>query len=213
MIYSKEIAGQTANYLLQIKAIKLNNANPFTWSSGWKSPIYCDNRKTLSYPEIRTSLRDYFIDILKEHFSPFDMVAGVATGGIGIGALIAHELKLPFVYVRSKKKGHGLENLIEGDINVGKSVVVIEDLISTGNSSLNAVKALRKTGVQVKGMAAIFTYGFEMAEENFKREKCKLFTLSDYDTAIEAALKKNYIKNEDLGSLAEWRRNPDKWRQ
>lgn len=211
MIYSEEIAGRTARSLLQIKAIKINNTNPFTWSSGWKSPIYCDNRKTLSHPAIRTRLRNDFIKIIKEKFAPVDIIAGVATGGIGIGAIIAQEMGLPFVYVRSKKKGHGLENLVEGDITAGKTVVVVEDLVSTGNSSLNAVKTLRENDLKVKGMVAIFTYGFDLAQMHFERENCQLITLSDYQTAINEALNQNYVLEGELASLAEWRRNPDKW--
>jgi len=211
MIYSKKIAREIADSLLQINAIKLNNASPFTWSSGWKSPIYCDNRKTLSYPQIRTKLKKYFTEIIAENYKEVDMIAGVATGGIALGALVAQELGLPFVYVRSQKKGHGLENQIEGEVSAGNSVVVIEDLISTGNSSLNAVRALRQAGRDVKGMLSIFTYGFEVAEQSFKQDGCEFYTLSDYETAIEAALEKNYIEKKDWQSLAEWRRNPDKW--
>lgn len=211
MIYSKEIAREIADCLLQIKAIKLNNASPFTWSSGWKSPIYCDNRKTLSYPQLRTKLKMYFTNIIEENYKEVDMIAGVATGGIALGALVAHELGLPFVYVRSQKKGHGLENQIEGEVSAGNSVVVIEDLISTGNSSLNAVRALRQADRDVKGMISIFTYGFDLAEQSFKQEGCELYTLSDYETAIEAALEKSYIEKEDLQSLSEWRRNPGEW--
>jgi len=211
MIYSKEIARHTARSLLQIKAIKINNTNPFTWSSGWKSPIYCDNRKTLSHQAIRTLLRNDFIRIIKDKFAPVDIIAGVATGGIGIGAIIAQEMGLPFVYVRSKKKGHGLENLVEGDITVGKTVVVVEDLVSTGNSSLNAVNALREADLSVKGMAAIFTYGFDKAQKHFEQENCRLFTLSDYQTAINEALNQKYIEENELASLEHWRQNPDKW--
>lgn len=213
MIYSKEIAGEIADSLLQIKAIKLNNANPFTWSSGWKAPIYCDNRKTLSYPAIRNRLKDLFTGLIREKYAPVDVVAGVATGGIALGALVAQELDLPFVYVRNKKKGHGLENQVEGEIFEGQRAVVVEDLVSTGNSSLNAVKALKQKGCRVMGMVAIFTYDFDYAREKFNRESCELFALSDYQTAIERALENNYILKKDMDSLSAWRIAPDKWGQ
>ncbi|MCF8308366.1 MAG: orotate phosphoribosyltransferase [Bacteroidales bacterium] len=213
MIYSKEIAREIADSLLQIKAIKLNNANPFTWSSGWKAPIYCDNRKTLSYPVIRNRLKDLFTGLIREKYAPVDVVAGVATGGIALGALVAQELDLPFVYVRNKKKGHGLENQVEGEIFEGQRAVVVEDLVSTGNSSLNAVKALKQEGCRVMGMVAIFTYDFDYAREKFDREACELFALSDYQTAIERALENNYILKKDMDSLAAWRRDPGKWGQ
>lgn len=211
MIYSKEIANEVADSLLQIKAIKLNNANPFTWASGWKSPIYCDNRKTLSYPELRTRLRDYFTYIIKEHFLPADAIAGVATGGIALGALIAQKLNMPYVYVRSSKKSHGMQNQVEGEIAEGSSVVVVEDLVSTGRSSLNAVKALREAGCHVNGMVAIFSYGFDLAAGNFREEGCELVTLSGYETVVERALQNNYIRKEEMASLQEWRRHPEKW--
>lgn len=213
MIYSKEIAREIADSLLQIKAIKLNNANPFTWSSGWKAPIYCDNRKTLSYPLIRNRLKGLFTAVIREKYGSVDVIAGVATGGIALGALVAQELDLPFVYVRSKKKGHGLENQVEGEIFEGQKAVVIEDLVSTGNSSLNAVKALRQQGCTVKGMVAIFTYDFEEAREKFNRESCELLALSDYETAIERALEKRYIQRKDMDSLSAWRLDPGNWGQ
>ena len=213
MIYSKKIAREIAESLLQIKAIKLNNANPFTWSSGWKAPIYCDNRKTLSYPLIRNRLKDLFTGLIREKYAPVDVVAGVATGGIALGALVAQELDLPFVYVRNKKKGHGLENQVEGEIFEAQRTVVVEDLVSTGNSSLNAVKALKQEGCTVMGMVAIFTYDFDYAREKFDREACELFALSDYQTAIERALENNYILKKDMDSLAAWRSAPDKWGQ
>ncbi|MCF8230818.1 MAG: orotate phosphoribosyltransferase [Bacteroidales bacterium] len=213
MIYSKEIAREIADSLLQIKAIKLNNANPFTWSSGWKAPIYCDNRKTLSYPLIRNRLKKLFTAVIREEYGSVDVIAGVATGGIALGALVAQELDLPFVYVRSRKKGHGLENQVEGVVLEGQEVVVIEDLVSTGNSSLNAVRALKRQGCKVKGMVAIFTYDFDEAREKFDQEACELVALSDYETAIEQALEKKYIQNKDMESLAAWRLDPGNWGQ
>ena len=177
----QETSMALASFLLQIKAIKLNPANPFTWASGLKSPIYCDNRVTLSYPQVRTFIREGFVKMCLDKFGKPDVIAGVATGGIPQGALVAQELGLPFVYVRSEKKSHGMNNQIEGVINSGQSVVIIEDLVSTGKSSLNAVEALREKGAVIKGMLAIFTYGMEVATENFKNNKCELFTLTDYN--------------------------------
>jgi orotate phosphoribosyltransferase len=202
---------KVAEFLLQIKAIKLQPENPFTWASGWKSPIYCDNRKTLSYPQIRTYIRQQFVETINKHFAKPDVIAGVATGGIAQGALVAQEMGLPFVYVRSEAKKHGLTNMIEGDIESGQSVVVIEDLISTGGSSLKAVNALREKGCVVKGMTAIFTYGFDEANKNFKDAKCTLKTLSDYTTLIDAAVKKNFINENVVESLTKWRENPAEW--
>lgn len=200
-----------AEYLLQIKAIKLQPENPFTWASGWKSPIYCDNRKTLSYPVVRTFIRQQFVETIKKEFGKPDVIAGVATGGIAQGALVAQELGLPFVYVRSEAKKHGMTNMIEGVIEAGQSVVVIEDLISTGGSSLKAVEALREAGAIVKGMVAIFTYDFKTAADNFEAAKCQLITLSDYNILMEEALKNNYITERDVDSLKKWREAPDKW--
>lgn len=207
----EETALITAESLLQIKAIRLNNTNPFTWASGLKSPIYCDNRQTLSYPKIRTYIRQEFVKLINEEFGTVELIAGVATGAIAIGALVAQELGLPFVYVRSEKKGHGLENLIEGAAESGQSVVVIEDLISTGKSSLNAVEALRAAGCNVKGMVAIFTYGLVEAEENFKAAGCTLHTLTSYDYLMQKALEQNYIIDSDMQSLIKWRENPKEW--
>ncbi len=207
----EETALITAESLLQIKAIRLNNTNPFTWASGIKSPIYCDNRQTLSYPKIRTYIRQEFVKLINEEFGTVELIAGVATGAIAIGALVAQELGLPFVYVRSEKKGHGLENLIEGAAESGQSVVVIEDLISTGKSSLNAVEALRAAGCNVKGMVAIFTYGLIEAEENFKAAGCTLHTLTSYDYLMQKALEQNYIIDSDMQSLIKWRENPKEW--
>lgn len=204
-------AVKVAEFLLQIKAIKLQPENPFTWASGWKSPIYCDNRKTLSYPKIRTYIRQQFVETINTHFAKPDVIAGVATGGIAQGALVAQELGLPFVYVRSEAKKHGLTNMIEGDVESGQTVVVIEDLISTGGSSLKAVNALREKGCNVKGMVAIFTYGFDEAIKNFEEAKCTLKTLSNYSILIDAALNKNYINENSVTNLTEWRNNPSEW--
>jgi orotate phosphoribosyltransferase len=204
-------AYKVAEFLLQIKAVKLQPENPFTWASGWKSPIYCDNRKTLSYPQIRTYIRQQFVETINKHFAKPDVIAGVATGGIAQGALVAQDLGLPFVYVRSEAKKHGLTNMIEGDIESGQSVVVIEDLISTGGSSLKAVEALREKGCNVKGMAAIFTYGFDEAEQNFKKAKCVLKTLTSYEILIKKALQKEYITEKDVESLKKWRVKPAEW--
>ncbi|MBK9283791.1 MAG: orotate phosphoribosyltransferase [Sphingobacteriaceae bacterium] len=206
-----EPAYKIAEFLLQIKAIKLQPDNPFTWASGWKSPIYCDNRKTLSYPAIRTYIRQQFVNSINSNFAKPDVIAGVATGGIALGALVAQEMNLPFVYVRSEAKKHGLTNMIEGEINSSQSVVVIEDLISTGGSSLKAVEALREKGCDVKGMVAIFTYGFENATENFNKAKCNLKTLTNYDVLIKTALSKNYVSEKDIDSLTNWRIDPANW--
>lgn len=211
MIYSNEIAQKTAEYLLQIKAIKLSNSNPFHWASGWLSPIYCDNRKTLSYPEIRSYIRQKFTIIISEEYAHVDVIAGVATGGIAIGALVAEELEKPFIYIRSSKKGHGLQNQIEGVIEKGQTVVVVEDLISTGNSSLNAVAELKKVEAEVLGMVSIFDYGFALAKSNFEKNRCHLYSLSDYNALLETALANGTIQKEDLNSLKEWRNAPEAW--
>ena len=211
MITNMNMAAQMAEFLLTVKAVKLNNEHPFTWASGRKSPIYCDNRVTLSYPEIRTFIRQRFTEIIAEMWGDVDVIAGVATGGIAQGALVAQELGKPFVYVRSEQKSHGLTNQIEGEIHEGQSVVVIEDLVSTGKSSLIAVKALRERGCQVKGMAAIFTYGLQVAADNFDAEKVELVTLTDYDTLIGVARERDYIDHEAQESLAKWRENPERW--
>ncbi|MDI1354677.1 MAG: orotate phosphoribosyltransferase [bacterium] len=202
---------KVAEYLLQIKAVKLQPDKPFTWASGIKSPIYCDNRKTLSYPKIRNYIRQHFVEVINEHFVKPDVIAGVATGGIAIGALVAQELGLPFIYVRSEAKKHGLTNMIEGEVAAGQTVVVIEDLISTGGSSLKAVEALREKGCTVKGMVAIFTYGFEQATQNFKKAKCNVKTLTNYDTLVKAAAERGYIDEKNIKSLQEWRANPETW--
>ncbi|MBE9467224.1 MAG: orotate phosphoribosyltransferase [Bacteroidetes bacterium] len=207
----KEQSLKIAKLLLQINAIKINLANYFTWASGLKSPIYCDNRKTLSYPETRNFIKEEFVNAIKNNFGEVDVVAGVATGAIAQGALVADCLGLPFVYVRSSPKKHGLENLIEGVVTKGQTVLVIEDLVSTGASSLKAVDALRKAGCNVLGMLAIFTYGFKIAEENFKNADCKLITLSDYETLISYAHKNNLVTDSDLVSLKKWRTDPENW--
>ena len=200
-----------ALHLLQIKAVKLSPKAPFTWASGLKSPIYCDNRVTLSYPTVRTYIRQQFVEKLMQNFGKPDVIAGVATGGIAQGALVAQELGLPFVYVRSEKKSHGMQNQIEGVINAGQSVVVIEDLVSTGKSSLLAVDALREAGAVVKGMLAIFTYQMETAKKNFEEKKCQLITLSNYETLIHKAIEDEYISEDDLNSLMEWRKDQQAW--
>lgn len=207
----QETSMALASFLLQIKAIKLNPANPFTWASGLKSPIYCDNRVTLSYPQVRTFIREGFKNMCLDKFGTPDVIAGVATGGIPQGALVAQELGLPFVYVRSEKKSHGMNNQVEGIINSGQSVVIIEDLVSTGKSSLNAVEALREKGAVIKGMLAIFTYGMDIAAQNFKNNKCELFTLTNYDALIKKAAEENYIRENDLASLMEWKKDPQAW--
>jgi len=211
MINDVDTAVKIAEYLLQIKAIKLQPKNPFVWSSGWNSPIYCDNRKTLSYPAIRTFVRQKFAEAILEEYGKPDMIAGVATGGIAIGALVAQEMGLPFIYVRSSAKGHGLGNQIEGDITTGTNVVVIEDLISTGGSSLKAVEALRDAGLTVKGVVAIFNYGFDLAEKAFEDAKCPLIELSNYEIMLELAQKQGIITADEVASLQEWRESPSTW--
>jgi orotate phosphoribosyltransferase len=197
--------------LLQINAIKLNPAKPFTWASGIKSPIYCDNRKTLSYPEVRNLIRDSFVGIVREKYPETEAIAGVATGAIAHGALVADALNMPFVYIRSTAKQHGMENLIEGDYKQGQKFVVVEDLISTGGSSLKAVDALRGAGCNVLGMVAIFTYNFSQAVDNFLKSGCALETLSNYDVLVESAIKNGYISEKELDTLKKWRIAPDKW--
>lgn len=211
MILNKETAKQAAHFLLQIKAIKLNNESPFTWASGRKSPIYCDNRVTLSYPEIRTFIRQQFVAMATEQFADVDVIAGVATGGIPQGVLVAQDLGKPFVYVRPEEKKHGLGNKIEGDLKSGQSVLVIEDLVSTGKSSLQAVEALREFGCSVKGMGAIFTYNLEVAKQAFEKSEVSLYTITDYHTLIEVAAEQSFIQQQDLESLAKWRENPELW--
>lgn len=204
------IASEVAKRLLQINAIKLSPQNPFTWASGMKSPIYCDNRIVLSYPGIRRFIIDSFAQ-KAEAFKPFDTVAGVATAGIAHGALLAEQLSLPFIYVRSKPKGHGRRNQVEGELRTGARALVIEDLISTGGSCLNAVEALREAGCAVAGVLAIFTYGFDEAREAFKNAGCPWDALSSYPALLEEAARENYIGQEELAALQEWRKNPGKW--
>ena len=211
MIFNDNTAQKTAELLLQINAIKLNPKNPFTWASGWKSPIYCDNRITLSFPEIRKFLKNEFAANIVDKFGKPDYIAGVATGAIGIGLLVAEALELPFVYVRPEPKKHGRQNQIEGQFEAGKSVVVVEDLISTGKSSLQAVDALRAADANILGMAAIFTYGFDVAAENFKNANIQLVTLSNYPTLFKAAVEKNYISQEEVATLSDWSKDPSVW--
>ena len=200
-----------AEKLLKVKAIKLQPDNPFTWASGWKSPFYCDNRKTLSYPALRNFVKLEIARLVQEQFGEVDAIAGVATGAIPQGALVADALNLPFVYVRSTPKDHGLENLIEGELRPGMKVVVIEDLISTGGSSLKAVEAIRRDGCEVIGMVASYTYGFPVAIEAFKNAKVKLMTLTNYEAVLEVALKTGYISEEDIPVLNTWRKDPAHW--
>ncbi|MBO5850675.1 MAG: orotate phosphoribosyltransferase [Paludibacteraceae bacterium] len=202
---------QIAEKLLSIKAVKLQPNQPFTWASGWLSPIYCDNRKTLSHPELRKTIKKELAQLVKEKYPNVEVIAGVATGAIAQGAMVADELNLPFVYVRSSPKDHGLENLVEGDLQEGQKVVVIEDLISTGKSSLKAVDALRNCGADVLGMVANFSYLFAKASESFAEKNVELTTLSNYDAVLQAALKINYISEENLQTLAAWRKDPANW--
>lgn len=202
---------KVAEFLLQIQAIQLNPENPYTWASGLRSPIYCDNRKTLSYPDVRRYIRDAFVSAIKESYTNPDIIAGVATGGIAIGALVAESLNLPFIYVRSEPKKHGLGNQVEGVLEAGKRVIVIEDLISTGSSSLNAVQALREQHAEILGMVAIFSYGFSKAADNFANAQCTLQTLSNYNALLEQAVKSAYINSEQHAALALWAASPEKW--
>ena len=211
MTFDKETAKKTAELLLQIHAIKLQPQDAFTWASGWKSPIYCDNRIVLSYPLIRNYVREQMGKFIEKEYGKPDVIAGVATGAIGIGILVAEYLGLPFVYVRPEAKKHGRQNQIEGFIEKGQNVVVVEDLISTGKSSLNAVKALKNAEVNVKGMVAIFTYGFKVAEDNFKNNNVALHTLSNYLNVLEQALDTNYISETELQTLSNWNKNPSEW--
>nr|WP_298794677.1 orotate phosphoribosyltransferase [uncultured Allomuricauda sp.] len=213
MVLNKDTARKTAELLLQINAIKLEPENPFTWASGWKSPIYCDNRIMLSYPEIRNYVREEMAKQVETLYGKPDIIAGVATGAIGIGILVAEAMGLPFIYVRPEPKSHGRQNQIEGQLEAGQNVVVIEDLISTGKSSLNAVRALREQGANVKGMVAIFTYGFSIATTNFESEEVALNTLSDYEHLIDQASDTNYIKESHQQTLLEWKTNPQQWKQ
>jgi len=211
MIFNKDTAEKTAELLLQINAIKLNPRNPFTWASGWNSPIYCDNRITLSFPAVRNYIRDEFSKNIEKQFGKPDVIAGVATGAIGIGILVAESLGLPFVYVRPEPKKHGRLNQVEGYLQKGQNVIVVEDLISTGNSSLLAVEALKEAGANVKGMAAIFSYGFDIASDNFKIANVDLYTLSNYENLLPLAVAKRYITEEEEITLQEWRKSPSTW--
>lgn len=212
MVLDKNTAKKTAELLLQINAIKLNPKNPFTWASGWKSPIYCDNRISLSFPPIRNFIRENMARQIEELYGKPDVIAGVATGAIGIGILIAEYLGLPFVYVRPEPKKHGRQNQIEGFLDHSRNVVVVEDLISTGKSSLNAVEALREQGANVKGMIAIFSYGFDIAVKNFEEKQVHLTTLSNYEYLLEQAMETNYISESEHHTLKEWRTNPAEWK-
>ena len=207
----KVIEKQVANKLLRVKAVKLQPRNQFTWASGWKSPIYCDNRKTLSYPQIRTYIKTQIARIVLENYPEAEVIAGVATGAIAQAAMVADELGLPLIYVRPTPKDHGLENLIEGDLRPRQKVVVIEDLISTGGSSLKAVEAIRNDGSEVLGMIAIFSYNFPVADEKFRAAKVKLTTLCNYNAVLAEALATNYIKEEDMETLNQWREDPSSW--
>jgi len=211
MIFDKNIAKKTAELLLHINAIKLNPRKPFTWASGWKSPIYCDNRLVLSYPAIRNFIKHELAKNIENLYGKPDVIAGVATGAIGIGALVADEMGLPFVYVRPEAKKHGRQNQIEGKLEKGQNVVVVEDLISTGKSSLNAVNALKKESVNVKGMVAIFTYGFEISEKNFLKNNIELRTLGNYSYLLEQALNTGFINEIELKTLSNWNKNPSEW--
>lgn len=207
----KNVAHLLAEKLLKINALKLQPANPFVWASGWNSPIYTDNRRTLSYPDVRSFIKIELTRMIMENFPEAEAIAGVATGAIAQGALVADMLNLPYVYVRSSPKDHGLENLIEGDLRQGQKVVVVEDLVSTGKSSLKAVEAVRNAGSEVVGMVALFTYGFPVAEKNFEEADVKLLTLSNYNTMLEVALKTNYITESDIETLQSWRNDPATW--
>ncbi len=211
MIFDNNTAKKTAELLLQINAIKLNSKNPFTWASGWKSPIYCDNRIVLSFPPVRNYIREAFAKHIEEKFGKPDVIAGVATGAIGIGILVAEYMGLPFVYVRPEPKKHGRQNQVEGFLQKGQNVVVVEDLISTGGSSLQAVEALRNEGANVKGMAAIFTYGFDISVEKIATANLDVFTLSNYNALLEEAVEKKYISEGELITLQDWRKNPSEW--
>lgn len=208
MVLNIETGAKIAEFLLQIKAIKLDVDNPFVWSSGIKSPIYCDNRITLSYPQVRTFIRQQLVDVVTQAFGKPDVIAGVATGGIAHGVLVAQELGVPFVYVRSSVKEHGLQNQVEGIVETGQNVVVIEDLVSTGKSSINAVKALKATGCNVKGVVSIFSYGFEHAEEAFKQEGCEFYSLTNFPILSQKAVEKDYIIEKHIDTLNNWRLNP-----
>jgi len=212
-LFDKELAVEIAQNLLQIESIKINVENPFTWASGWASPIYCDNRLSLSFPDIRKIITDGLVQLIAEKYPDAEYIAGVATAGIPQGVLVAEALGVPFIYVRSKKKGHGMENMIEGVVEKGKKIVVIEDLVSTGGSSLIAAEALRNEGMEVLGMAAIFTYAFGISEDNFNAHHVDLWYLSDYPTLINSMIEKGELKKEQEATLQSWRSNPAQWNQ
>ena len=205
------VATEFAAQLLEVKAVKVQPTEPFTWASGWKSPFYCDNRKTLSYPKLRTFVKNNLVELIKTSFSDADAVAGVATGAIAQGALVADALGLPFCYVRSKAKDHGMGNLIEGTLPEGSKVVVVEDLISTGGSSLKAVEALRAAGFEVVGMVAAYTYGFPIAEQAFQKAGVRLLTLTNYEALVSVAIESGYITANQQPTLNEWRKDPANW--
>ncbi len=211
MIFDKETAQKTAEQLLQIKAIKLQPNDPFTWASGWKSPIYCDNRISLSYPIVRTYLREQLSKLVLDKYGKPNVIAGVATGAIAMGMLVAQELGLPFIYIRPEAKSHGRKNQIEGHLEKGQNVVVIEDLVSTGGSSLKAVQALREANAHVLGMAALFTYDFDIAKENFEKANCALYTLSDYHHLLETVNQDGYLDASTMDTLKSWREAPEAW--
>ena len=213
MIYDIDIAKQVAKSLLQINAIILQPNNPFKWAAGWNSPIYCDNRKTLSYPQIRTNIKQGLAAIVKNHYKGANVIAGVATAGIPHGALVAEELGLPFIYVRSKAKDHGKQNQIEGFFEEGQSVILVEDLISSGKSSLDSAQVLKDAGMNVKGIVSIFTYGFDAAAENFKKAECEYVSLCDYSTLLPIAKEQQYVEESDLTVLNKWRDNPAIWKK
>lgn len=212
-ILDKNVAAEVADKLLEIQAIRLQPEKPFTWASGWKSPIYCDNRLSLSFPKVRKMIKDQLVRSIQHYFPNVEAIAGVATAGIPQGALLANDLDLPFVYVRSKAKGHGMENTIEGKVVPGQKVVVVEDLVSTGGSSLKATQDLLDAGFEVLGMVAIFSYGFEVAKQNFEKAAVKLVCLSHYEAMLPRAVERKYIANDTLESLSEWRKNPAVWKQ
>ena len=206
-----KLSENCAKHLLNIKAIKLNPTQPFTWASGLKSPIYCDNRKTLSYPEVRAFIRDGLVEMIKEKYPQVEVIAGVATGAIAQGVLVAEVLNLPFVYVRSEEKKHGLTNIVEGVVEAGQKVVVVEDLVSTGQSSLKAANALKDMGCDVLGMVAIFTYNLPIAKQRFDEAKLSLHTLTNYPTLIEEAVGEGYVKKDEIETLNQWSKDPAKW--
>jgi orotate phosphoribosyltransferase len=208
-----DTASKVAEFLLQIKAIKLQPEEPFVWASGWNSPIYCDNRIALSYPRVRTFIRQELVKLIEDKFGRPDIIAGVATAAIAQGALVSEALGLPFVYVRSSAKDHGRQNTIEGEVAPGQTAVVIEDLVSTGGSSLKAVEELKKNGVIVKGLVSIFSYGFDTATDNFKKTACPFYSLCDYETLLKQALDTGYIKEADLSMLQDWRKDPANWKK